>query len=156
MKEPWTTTAAGIVVLLTASALSGWIQFRGDPDPVTAEMLQTSEVQQRAEEEGIAWIDTREAEERLNAGTHLFLDARAESDYMREHLPAALSLPVTAFEEHFPALAPILDADTPLVIYCSGPDCDEGLLLIQRLRDAGYQDLTLYLDGLEGWRRAGL
>jgi len=110
-------------------------------------------LRREAELEGFPVVDTTAALALLAAGAHLFLDARSLSEYSQDHIPGAMPLPVAEFEQHFPDLAPILLPDSPLLVYCSGPACDEALRLARRLREAGQENVTIYLDGLNAWRQ---
>lgn len=112
-----------------------------------------SGVLREIELEGFSVVDTAGALERLETGTHLFLDARSLLDYSDGHIPGAMPLPIAEFEIFFPDLAPILLPDSPLVVYCSSATCDEALRLARRLREAGQEDVSVYVDGFEVWTR---
>jgi len=96
-------------------------------------------------------VDTRQMKEITAQGSHLILDARTLAEYDQGHLPGAMSLPYSDFEDSFIALAPLLSPTDPLVVYCSSRTCDDALLLAQRLQEVGFENLSLYVDGWEGW-----
>lgn len=60
----------------------------------------------------------------------------------------------TAFGENATALLP--DKSAPVVVYGSGPGSREASVAADALRSAGYVDVSVYVEGLEGWRAAGL
>jgi len=115
--------------------------------------LTVTPVEEAAREAGVEVVDTDRMRAIVATGSHLILDARPLSDYDAGHLPGAMSLPRESFETAYPELAPVLTPADPLVVYCSGPLCDDALLVIERLREAGFSGASLYLDGWEGWRR---
>lgn len=140
-----------MVLLLGVSALTAWMSYSLSKEPFTLEQFRVSPVEAAAGEAGVEIIGSVEARRFLELGSHLFLDARSQQEYDQGHIPMAMSLPLREFESTFPQIAPMLDSDTPLVVYCSGTLCDDGLHLILRLREAGFEGGVLYLDGMEGW-----
>jgi rhodanese-related sulfurtransferase len=151
MKEAWSTTITGIMVLLLASVLSGWMLKVLSPETLRSEQVSLSRVSIEAGELGIPLVDLSEMQEIVASGSHLILDARSQAEYDQGHIPMAMSVPVKSFEESFPMIAPILQPDSPLVVYCSGPLCDDALLLIKRMQEAGFSNASLFLDGMGGW-----
>jgi hypothetical protein len=43
-----------------------------------------------------------------------------------------------------------------VMVYCSGRECDDALLLGIFLKSQGSQNVVLFLDGIAGWKAAGL
>jgi len=79
-----------------------------------------------------------------------FLDARAPSDYLREHIKGAASVP-------YYDPAPYLDKlpkDTWLVAYCACPHA-ESQTLAQKLLDAGFEKVTVLDEGIGSWKAKG-
>jgi rhodanese-related sulfurtransferase len=89
----------------------------------------------------------------------LFLDARRSSVYADGHVAGARSFPVweadiaervkTFFEEG-------LDQNAPIVIYCSGGDCEDSHMLAEKLYMIGFNALYVDKDGFPGWVKKGL
>jgi rhodanese-related sulfurtransferase len=146
------TNLIGIMLLLGVSAVTAWVSYSLSPEPLTLEQFRVSPVEAAAGEAGVEIIDTVEARRFLESGSYLILDARTQQEYDQGHIPTAMPLPLREFESAFPQIAPMLESNTPLVVYCSGPLCDDGLHLILRLREAGFEGGVLYLDGMEGWK----
>jgi rhodanese-related sulfurtransferase len=103
-------------------------------------------------------IGTDEAEQ-LFGEKRLFLDARRTSAYADGHIPKARSFPVwesdiadrvKAFYEEG------LDQNAPIVIYCSGGDCEDSHMLAEKLYMVGFNNLLLYKDGFPGWQKRAL
>ena len=103
-------------------------------------------------------IGSDDAEQLFREG-RVFLDARRTSAYADGHIPKARSFPVwesdiadrvKAFYEEG------LDQNAPIVIYCSGGDCEDSHMLAEKLYMVGFNNLLLYKDGFPGWQKRGL
>lgn len=150
MKAFRSTLGYGIGLLILLSVFSGGMQaWVSNVDLRSALLLSPVEV--AANSAGIPLVRTDQMRRMVDQGTHLVLDARSLSEYDRGHIPGAMPLPLADFENSFPGIAPILSPEDPLVMYCSGPRCDDALLLAQRIKDAGFDRVSVYLDGWEGW-----
>lgn len=103
-------------------------------------------------------VTTEDAEALFRQG-RLFLDARRTSVYTDGHIPGARSFPVwesdiadrvkAFFEEGF-------DQNAPIVIYCSGGDCEDSHMLAEKLYMVGFNNLLVYKDGFPAWQKRGL
>jgi rhodanese-related sulfurtransferase len=89
-------------------------------------------------------------------GTAFFLDARATADYRAGHIAGALSLPIDEFDDHYPQIQPMLTAESAIVVYCDGTDCDLSHRLMDRLHELGYRNVRLLVNGWTTWHKAGL
>jgi len=78
------------------------------------------------------------------------LDARAPSDYAREHIPGAVSVP---FYEPDPYYAD-LPKDAWLVCYCACPHAESGQLA-SKLAGKGFTKVTVLDEGLGVWKARG-
>lgn len=96
-------------------------------------------------------VDATELMERLNDGSVVILDVRAEEEYQAGHIPGALSVPVDALE----AALQTLPKTRELVAYCRGPYCVFSDEAVAFLRARGYRARRLR-QGLPDWRAAGL
>ena len=88
-----------------------------------------------------------------------FLDARRSAEYQDGHVAGAWSVPVweadaAARITEFEARANPAPA-SPIVVYCSGGDCEDSRLLAQRLVQLGYRNLLIYRDGFPDWVQRG-
>jgi len=96
-----------------------------------------------------AWLVARGA---------LVLDARRTRDYEQGHIAGARSFPV--WEGDIDARVTALvgegrDSAIPVVLYCSGGDCEDSHMLAQKLYGAGFNNLLVYRDGWPDWVRRG-
>jgi cytochrome c oxidase cbb3-type subunit 3/ubiquinol-cytochrome c reductase cytochrome c subunit len=78
------------------------------------------------------------------------LDARAPSDYLKEHITGAVSVP--AYDPE-PYLAK-LPKDTWMVCYCACPHAQSGDLA-RKLKAKGFNKVTILDEGLPYWRSKG-
>jgi rhodanese-related sulfurtransferase len=104
------------------------------------------------------WVEiSGEDAARLHAAGVPFLDARRTSLFEEGHVAGAR--PVSVWEsdvdEKVMELIGEQDGAKPLVIYCSGGDCEDSHLLAQKLWGAGFNDLLVYRDGFPDWVKRG-
>lgn len=104
------------------------------------------------------WVEiTGDDAARLHAAGVPFLDARRTSAYEEGHVAGAH--PVSVWEsdvdEKVLALIGERDVKEPLVLYCSGGDCEDSHLLAQKLWGAGFANNLVYRDGYPDWVRRG-
>lgn len=96
--------------------------------------------------EAAAWLHARGA---------LFLDARRSKDFALGHVRGARSFPIWEAEvvrERVEGLvAEGRDLALPVVLYCSGGDCEDSHMLAQTLFGAGFENLLVYRDGFPDW-----
>jgi cytochrome c oxidase cbb3-type subunit 3/ubiquinol-cytochrome c reductase cytochrome c subunit len=84
----------------------------------------------------------------LDRGARMaLLDARAPSDYMREHIAGAVSVPFYDPDPYFSQLP----RDAWLVAYCACPHAESGQLA-QKLVAHGFTKVTVLDEGLGVWR----
>jgi rhodanese-related sulfurtransferase len=105
-----------------------------------------------------AEIGTEEAESLFREG-RLFLDARRSSVYADGHIQGARSMPVWESDvvDRVKALYEEgLDQNAPIVIYCSGGDCEDSHMLAEKLYMVGFNALFVDKDGYPGWVQRGL
>ena len=95
------------------------------------------------------------AQRRFHDEAALFIDARSPADFAAGHIPGARSIPYEAFDDYFSELADLIDTGTELIVYCSGRECDDALLLAAELRSMGVDDVVLFVDGFDGWKQYG-
>ncbi len=89
------------------------------------------------------------------AGKALFIDSRTAADYRAGHIPGARSLPLGEFDRHIDALRSQYPPSHPIVTYCSGRSCQDSHILAQRLFEAGFENVSVFIDGYPGWSAEG-
>lgn len=100
---------------------------------------------------------TGEEAARLFAAGVPFLDARRTSVFEEGHVAGARPFSVweSDVDRKVVALIAERDGEQPLVLYCSGGDCEDSHLLAQKLWGAGFNDNLVYRDGYPDWVRRG-
>ncbi len=88
----------------------------------------------------------------------LVLDARRTKDYEAGHVPGARN--ISPWEGDADAKITALvnearDGALPVVVYCSGGDCEDSHMLAQRLWGGGFNNLLVYKDGWPDWVKRG-
>jgi rhodanese-related sulfurtransferase len=94
----------------------------------------------------------------LHGAGALVLDARRTPVYEEGHVAGARSISVweSDVDERVTALVNEgRDTAQPIVIYCSGGDCEDSHMLAQKLFGAGFENLLVYHDGFPDWKRRG-
>ena len=100
----------------------------------------------------VAWLHSHGA---------LFLDARRTSVYEQGHITGARTFSVwesdvddkvnKLYEERNDPRAQL----QPIVIYCSGGDCEDSHMLAQKLWGVQFNNLYVYKDGFPDWQKRG-
>jgi rhodanese-related sulfurtransferase len=85
------------------------------------------------------------------SGEAVFLDARPRADYEEERIMGAISLPEFEFDDAYPVASQFLSSDTHIVVYCQGRDCDEAMIVQERLVEMGYTRVDVFLGGMPEW-----
>lgn len=97
----------------------------------------------------VAWLFARGA---------LILDARRTKAFEEGHIAGARSFSV--WESDIDARVTALvgegrDGSVPVVLYCSGGDCEDSHMLAQKLFGADFNNLLVYRDGWPDWQKRG-
>ena len=96
----------------------------------------------------------------LHKGSNvLFLDARRTSLYRLGHIPGAR--PFSVWEADIDDKVKGLfsegrDQSAPVVVYCTGGDCEDSHMVGQKLYFVGFDNVLVYKDGFPDWEKRGL
>jgi rhodanese-related sulfurtransferase len=144
--------AAGLAILSAALALGAQAVL---PRRIPWQQEWSRAVVAEAARKGIAVLDLAQVKALLAAHTHFVLDARPMVDYDKGRLPGAMPLPFLELAQRANSILPALTPEQPVLTYCSGYSCDEGLQLALALRQFGFTNVVLYAGGFEEWKKAG-
>lgn len=89
----------------------------------------------------------------------LFIDARRSQIYEQGHIAKSLSMPVweSDIDDRVAAFYQSgHDPEAPIVIYCSGGECEDSHMLAQKLWGIGYNNIRIYPAGWPDWSAKGL
>ena len=84
----------------------------------------------------------------------IWVDARPDADYAREHVPGAISLNEDRWNELLPGLLEAWSPEKKLVVYCSSQSCNASREVGRRLREeAQLKGVFVLQGGWEAWLR---
>lgn len=89
----------------------------------------------------------------------LFLDARRSEVYAEAHIAGARSFPVWEADvaDRVKALYEEgLDQQAPIVVYCSGGNCEDSHMLAEKLYMVGFDNVLIYKEGFPDWQKRSL
>jgi rhodanese-related sulfurtransferase len=101
-------------------------------------------------------ISLGEAEKLFFTDAAVFIDARSEEDYARGHIQNARCLPWQEVDLRFMGVTEALDLEMPIITYCDGEKCELSHNLALFLRDAGFLNTRVLVNGWTLWQQAGL
>ena len=85
-------------------------------------------------------------------GRAIWVDARPDDEYARDHIPGAFSLNEDHWNELLAQFLPNLSPDKKVVVYCSAESCNAAREVAKRLRDeAQLKDVFVLQGGWEEW-----
>ncbi|MEL6740057.1 MAG: rhodanese-like domain-containing protein [Planctomycetota bacterium] len=107
---------------------------------------------------GVRKIGLAEAATLFNQGA-AFIDARTEREFAEGRIYGAFWMPAQrVFTEAGQNDLDFVDPSLPVVVYCTGGECDASENTIARIRAAGYDwpDIRIMQPGYDDWLAAGL
>lgn len=82
----------------------------------------------------------------------LWVDARPEEEFDREHVPGAILLNEDRWNQLLPAMLAAWSPEKRVVVYCSAEGCGASREVAHRLRkEAGLANVFVLEGGWEGW-----
>jgi len=96
-----------------------------------------------------------EAKEIFDGSKTLFVDARGAEIYKEGHVKGAVSLPVDDFHATGQSFLEKYSPATAMIVYCSGRECEDSHTLAGYLKDLGYANIRIMVDGYPGWEKGG-
>ncbi len=107
------------------------------------------------------FIGVDKAHLEFQAGGAIFVDARDPSEFECGTIPGSVNIPfdLMPFEglgEYFDSTLNQASRDTPIIIFCSGEECDLSLHLARNMQDFGYTNLMIFFGGSREWENMGL
>jgi rhodanese-related sulfurtransferase len=86
----------------------------------------------------------------------VWVDARPEEEFSREHVPGATLLNEDRWNELLPQFLATWSPDKKVVVYCSTQSCNLALEVARRLRsEAQIKDVFVLQGGWEEWLKSG-
>lgn len=135
--------------ILTSLISNGW---RSDALP----LIEDWSIRFRAPGEESLVIPLSKAEQLFHKKTTIFIDARSKTEYANGHILGALSLSWQDVDRDYAETTDLLDASERIVTYCDGEACDLSHDLALFLKERGYQNVQVLVNGWTDWNNAGL
>jgi len=101
-------------------------------------------------------ISLFEAQKLFANDAAVFIDARSAEDYSQGHIKGARSLPWHEVDLKFIDVTQDIELETPVVTYCDGETCELSHDLALFLRDAGFTNTRVLVNGWTLWQQAGM
>ncbi len=135
------------LILLIAGMIGlGINHFRNDRLPLFLEWG-------RSQNNPQSTISITEAARLFQQNKAVFLDARPTSFYDSGHIQGALSLPWEMADEKIMDVMDKIPPDITIITYCDGPTCNLSHLLAEFLKDMGFADVRVLVDGWTLWKQ---
>lgn len=84
--------------------------------------------------------------------TAIWVDARPDDEFARDHVPGAISLNEDHWNELLPQFLAAWSPDKKVVVYCSSLSCNASREVARRLRkEAQLQNVFVLEGGWEAW-----
>jgi len=91
----------------------------------------------------------------LENDTIVLLDARTEQEFNKQHIPRAISFPISKFKEEYKKKAYLFEHDIIIITYCVDIYCDDSSMLAKKLYKNGKRKIFVYKGGIEEWVSLG-
>ncbi len=150
-RAAWQTGALVVLSAVVALAVNA---LRTDRLPLVGDFSVAARITTVTGERMDISID--EAEKLFFTHAAVFVDARPVEDYARGRIKGARSLPWQNVDIDFINVTSDLALDTPIVTYCDGETCELSHDLALFLRDAGFLNAQVLVNGWTLWQQAGL
>jgi rhodanese-related sulfurtransferase len=107
------------------------------------------------------FIDIQVAQFEYAAGKALFVDARDVSEFECGTIPGSTNIPFDYMpeenlEQYLDSALNVSSKDHPIIVFCSGEECDLSLHLGRNLQGYGYTNSSIFFGGAREWETAKL
>jgi rhodanese-related sulfurtransferase len=86
-----------------------------------------------------------------NENIGIFVDARSPDEFAAGHIPGAVSLPDSFFDDMIETFIVKIDPQSDIITYCSSIDCHQAQDLAEKLCFAGFENVFYFAGGLSLW-----
>ena len=97
------------------------------------------------------------AQARAWGGNAIWVDARPDNEFARDHVPGALSLNEDRWNELLPQFLAVWSPEKKIVVYCSSQSCNASREVAHRLRNQAQppmQNVFVLEGGWEEWLKS--
>jgi len=101
-------------------------------------------------------IQIIEAKEAFNKKQTMFLDARDKELFDQGRIKGAKNLPWHSVDDHFIDIVDGMSNDTLIITYCDGENCDLSHELALFLKEMGFSNVKVLVNGWAVWQEMNL
>ena len=143
LKAMWQSTA---IIFLAALISFLTNQYRSERLPLTHYM----------DDRNSLAISLTQASAAFTGKTAVFLDARPVKDFVKGHIKGARNLPYKDVDRFFSYVLEDISPDKLIITYCDGETCELSHELALFLKDMGFNNVKVLVNGLTVWKKANL
>jgi rhodanese-related sulfurtransferase len=121
----------------------------GTPPPAAAALPQVPDLDQPIK------LQLASLKRFYDAGAVIVVDAREAGEYAEGHIAGALNLPYNDAMAEPERMGRLGENGRPIVVYCSGGDCEASMDLAKLMLQNGRHRVLVYEGGWPEWRDAG-
>ncbi len=120
---------------------------------IFSEQLLFGEVETLKKKGDIAYVSLEVLQNIIHSKSKILLiDGRSESAYHRGHIPGAVNIPYIQRDYFSEQLLADVARETPIIVYCSGKDCNTSVELAKFLSQKfGFIHVQIFEGGWEEW-----
>jgi rhodanese-related sulfurtransferase len=142
------------ILIISFSAGLGFNLVRSERLPLIADWSIEGRLKARFGEKAV--IPFEEAKQVFFSKKGVFLDARPPNDYRAGHIQGARNLPIEAFDKYFDKATRDLPQESLIITYCDGETCTQSNKLTRKLREMGYENVRILVNGWSLWKKHSL
>lgn len=147
--------AKQVLLILVATVCLGTVANVVSPYRIPWSQDWSNRVADAARAAGLTVVDLAGTQRLVEDASVMILDARPLAQYGAGHIPGAFSCPVESLESSLPETLPMLFPEMPVLVYCTGKECDESITLGTRLIAEGFTNVLIFVGGYTEWQEAG-
>lgn len=106
------------------------------------------------------FIDINVAQMEHGTGRPLFIDCRDSEEFMCGTIPGSINIPFEYLPDdldaYYDSVFNDLSKDSPMILFCSGEECDLSLHLGRNLQDYNFTNISIFFGGSREWEKSGL
>lgn len=145
----YTIREAGLIILLSIAAGLAVNLARTDSIPFVQDWSAESRL---SEDDGDSLsISLTEAEALFRGNRAVFLDARSRDLFDEGHIKGSRSLPWHGVDDYFQKALQGMDREALVITYCDGESCNLSHDLALFLKNMGFSDVKVLINGWTVW-----
>lgn len=154
LKLPWQVrkTSIGVVCILASSAGVGLIYHASMAEGFARNPNSVASVMTAHHATHLNELTTEAVRSALERRA-VIIDARAARAYTQDHIPTAISIPITlTYSQRTRAIANSVPRDAEIIVYCQSDKCAWSDELGSDLIFRGYKNVHIYRGGFREWK----